>query len=243
MRRFIVCLAVAALLCALASCGHGENVAVTADTGIDVSGASAGVSLTEETAKELLGAYEPDLLGLEKPIEDYYLRLSATRVLEQDGCLVEAFETESEVENGTAAVGTFAIIGVDCYVYDINAGRYLLLTNSGAVVTAAATTTEAPTDEHGETLPPSPFTERQQEENETLSKRFSAYTNAQLGLANPPDTYFYTFAESTVTAADGATVYIVNLYELDGTPTRYTVAIGDKDDYAYDAQNKVYVAL
>ena len=243
MRRLVVLSAVFVLLCALASCGHGDNVAVTADTGVDVSGAAAGVSLTEETAKELLGAFEPDLLGIEKPIEEYFLRLSATRVLEQDGCLVEAFETEDEVKSGTAAVGTFAIVGVDCYVYDVNAGKFLLLTNGGAVDTATLTTTEAPTDENGETVPPSPFNERQQEENKTLSKRFAAYTAAQLGLANAPDTYFYTFAESTVTAADGAKVYVVKLYEQDGTPTGYTVAIGENGDYAYDAQNKVYVAL
>lgn len=243
MRRLVVLSAVFVLLCALASCGHGDNVAVTADTGVDVSGAAAGVSLTEETAKELLGAFEPDLLGIEKPIEEYFLRLSATRVLEQDGCLVEAFETEDEVKNATAAVGTFAIVGVDCYVYDVNSGKFLLLTNGGAVDTDTLTTTEAPTDENGETVPPSPFNERQQEENKTLSKRFAAYTAAQLGLANAPDTYFYTFAESTVTAADGATVYVVKLYEQDGTPTGYTVAIGENGDYAYDAQNKVYVAL
>lgn len=199
----------------------------TADTVFTMSGPGGSVSLGEEEARKLLGAFSQKTLGLEKPLDSYNLKLSATRVFGNDACLVQAFDGES-----TTPAAIFAIQGYTCYLYNKSADTYLLLTSEGAVPVTTGASTESAS-----------FT-YDADNNKKLHKMFDGYSRDQLGLPKEVAEYVLMAVGTTTKAADKKTVYIVRFYEKNGTSTNYTVAFSSEGGkYHFNIETKKYEKL
>lgn len=220
----------------LAACKGDEDdgkALETANTVFELSGAAGGVTIDESVARTLLGAYPQDVLGLKKSLPDYDLRLSATRVFNQDACMVEAL-----AEGGETAEKTFAIIGFKCYVYDAKLKEYLLLTMDGAV--------KVNEDEISSETQDSSTTAGfvyDENNNSKLQKRFAGFSKEKLGIDKEISEYVLVTAGTTTTASDGELVFVIRLYEKTGTATNFTLAFNEGRSYAFNAETGSYEKL
>ena len=204
-----------------------NNALATADTVYEVSDAKGSITVNEGVARQMLGQYPIEVLGIEKPLDDYIMKLSETGVLGNRSCKVELFLTE-EAEIPEAI---FAISGYECFVFDVIKNEYLLLTLNGAFTVESNLTTTEPE----ETL----FYD--EENNTQLHKVVDKYSAEELGFGKNPSEYIIVVLGSTVKAKDGKMVFPLKMYETDGTPTNYTCAIDGETVYRFDITEKMYV--
>ncbi len=203
----------------------------TADSAFEVSNAIGTVTVTEDVAKTMLGQYSEKILGISKPINEYVMKLSPTRLFNEDACLVELFLNESD----ESASATFAILGYDCFVYDIKKDEFLLLTLNGAFSVEITTTVQS--EESTTAL----FYDI--ENDKKLHKLLDEYTASELGFKESPADYKIVATGGMTVADDGETVFILRMYLNDGTKTNYTCAFNDSGVYKYDTSLQKYVKL
>lgn len=237
MKKIVSALLIFCFILTLASCKDNQvddgKALETANTVYNVTGNAGNITIDENVAKTLLGVFSPKTLGLVDAIDEYELKLSATRVFNKDACLVEAFGGDTE-----APEGVFAICGQDCYVYDTKLDKYLLLTPKGAVeVEGNATVTESPSESTTQGFV------YDEENNKNLQARFADYSAESLGLSKAVSEYVLVTAGTTTTAADGKTVYVVRLYEKTGTATNLTLAFNADGNYVFDTETGKYQKL
>ncbi len=237
MKKIIAILLILCCFAVIAACEKEPvddgKALETAETYIEITGNAGSLSLDENVARTLLEVYPKESLGLSKDIYEYELRLSATRFLDSDACLVEAF-----LENSEAPEGTFIILGQQCFVYNMKTKKYLLLTVDGAVEFNSSVT---------ETKDQSSTTESafqyDEDNNEKLQERFSSYSKKQLGLDKDISEYILVVPGTTTTAANGETVYVIRLYEKNGEAINHTVAFNENGNYVFDYEGNRYVKL
>jgi hypothetical protein len=182
----------------------------TAETVINVSNEMGTVAVNERIAVEMLGRYPLEKFGgLTQPLNKYIVKLSAVRVLDSDACKVEFFLNESDEE----PVATYAILGYDCFLYDKETGKYLLLTMNGAFEVEGTTK-----------IHPDSNIFYDVENNKSLHKLIDKFSAESLGFPKEPSEFVMVATGGTAVADDGKTVYIVKMYEQDGTVTNYTCA-------------------
>lgn len=225
MKRFVSVILVACSILCLASCADKADdgkALETANTVYEMTGSGGNVSIDENTAKTLLGVFSPEVLGLVNSIDEYTLKLGSTDLYGEEACKVEAFSEGSE-----AAEATFAIIGTDCYVYDSKTEKYLLLTAKGRVEVEENTT---------ESQSEAAVFEFDKANNSALQKRFSSYDVKKLGLENKLSDYVLVMAGTSAIADDGETVYVVCVYNKDGTQTDIRLAFNENNDYIFSGK-------
>jgi len=238
MKKIIAILLILCCFAVIAACGKKKPIddgkaLETAETYVEITGNAGSLSLDENVARTLLEVYPKESLGLSKDIYDYELRLSATRFLDNDACLVEAF-----LENSETPEGTFIILGQQCFVYNTKTKKYLLLTVDGAVeFNSSVTETKA------QSSTTEPAFQYDEENNEKLQARFSSYSKKQLGLDKDISEYILVVPGTTTTAANGETVYVIRLYEKNGEVTNNTVAFNENGNYVFDYEANRYVKL
>ena len=204
-----------------------NNALETADTVVDVSNEFGTMTVNESVATQMLGQYSNDILGISKPVNEYIMKLSECQVNGENGCKVELYLTE-EAETPSAI---FAIAGYNCYKFDATSNRYLLLTQNGAFEVVEQTTGEETTLFFDE------------ENNKALQKMFQKCSKDELGFEKEITEYVMVTTGATVKAVDGKKVYIIKIYEQDGTETNYTCAFRKGAVYKYDAVQKQYVEI
>lgn len=206
-----------------------DNALATADTVFYVSNDIGSVTVNEEVAVQMLSQYPTEYLGVTKPLNEYVMKLSETTIYEKQACLVELYLTEeSELPEAI-----FAISGYDCFVYNIQSDEYLLLTLTGAFSVEVTTTN----------LQEEPTLFYDEENNTELHKLIDNFTKEELGFQKGPSEYIMMVTGTSVKAADGKIVYVVKMYEKDGTETNYTCAISNNIVYKFDTIQKQYVSV
>ena len=229
----IILLICAVLVISLVFCAcenNGGNTLATAESTMNVTGENGNVSLTEDVAKEMLGAFSSDVLGLQKEIGEYDIKLSATRVFDSDACLVEALNEDDSV------AGTFAILGYDCFVFDNDSKEYLMLTSNGAVKVEM-------NKGETETAQNSSSFSYDVENHKALLERFSKYSSEELGFPKALSEYILGVSTVNFTDDDGKTVYIINVFEKDGTSSGLSLGFNEENDYVYNEEEQAYIKL
>lgn len=206
-----------------------DNALATADTVFAVSNNVGTIIVNEDVARELLGHYPQEVLGISQPLNKYIMKLSETTLFNDTACLIELYLTEEDTE----PQATFAIKGYDCFVYDEENDEFLLLTLNGAFPVENNVSTESDTtalfyDEAN---------------NVALHKIIDKFTKEELGFQKAPYEYIMVATGVSVVASDGSTVYVVKMYEQDGTATNYTCAFRDGVVYRYDTIQKLYTTI
>ena len=235
MKKIIAILLILSCIVVFAACGKNEEddgkALETAETYVEITGNAGSLTLDENVARTLLEVYDKEILGLSKDIYDYELKLSATRFMEKDACLVEAF-----LEGAEKPEGTFVILGQQCYVYNSKKQKYLLLTTDGQVVESGS----PDTTQVSEPSSTEKAFEYDEENNKKLHERFDSYTKEQLGLKKEITEYILVVPGTTTTAEDGKTVFVVRLYEKDGKVINDTVSFNDDGSYMFDYEANKY---
>lgn len=216
----VLALSVIFAFCACSGGSTDDGTLETADSTINVADDAGTVSLTEETVRSLLGAFDRKVLGLEKEFEKYTLRLSQGTALGHDACIVEAMD-------GDAAdpAAQYAIIGYNCFILDKESGEYLIMTKDGSFPVSV-------NEPEPETVEGSDFT-YDAENHKALLAKFKKYTPAQLGTEKEITEYILVTEGNMSTASDGETVYTVFVYEKDGMRTDTMLAFNEKGVYAF----------
>lgn len=238
MKKIIAILLVLSFVAVFAACGKNEEddgkALETAETYIAVSGNSGSMSLDENIARSMLEIFSREDLGLSKDFSEYELKLSVTRFMDNDACLVEAFYEKEE-----SPEGTFVIAGQDCFVYNPKTQKYLLLTADGVVEVKPVTSDKA---EENQTTTEQAFN-YDAENNKKLQERFSAYDKTKLGIEKELSEYILVAPGTTTTAKNGETVYVIRLYNKNGEVTNYTLAFNENNNFIFDYNENKYVAL
>ncbi len=238
MKKLLAILLILSCLAVFASCGKNEEddgkALETAETYVEITGNAGSLSLDENVARTLLEVYPKESLGLEKELYDYELKLSATRFLDNDACLVEAF-----LEGAEKPEGTFVVLGQRCFVYNNKTQEYLLLTANGAVEFESSSV--GGTEEASSTTEPA-FS-YDEENNKKLQEKFSSYGKNKLGLEKEISEYVLVVSGTTTTAENGETVYVIRLYEKTGEVTNNTLAFNENGNYIFDYDINRYVKL
>lgn len=236
MKKIIAILLILSCIAVFSACGKNEEddgkALETAETYVEITGNAGSISLDENVAVSLLEVYDKESLGLSKEINEYKLQLSPTRFMEEDACLVEAFDEESETPEGT-----FIILGQQCFVYSQKRQEYLLLTVDGPV----QFTPHNENQEEASTTKPA--FEYDEENNQNLQKKFSSYSKKQLRIDKEVSEYILVVPGITTTAENGETVYIIRLYEKTGEMTNNTLAFNENGSYAYNSEKNQYEKL
>ncbi len=239
MKKIISLLLIFIFLIVFSACGKNgaldDNALETAETYVQITGNAGSLSINENVARTLLEVYPKESLGLTKEIYDYDLKLSATRFLENDACLVEAFLGKADKPEGV-----FVILGQQCFVYDSKQNKYFLLTMEGAqeinVGKDSATTTAIVTEV--------PYEEAVEEKNnKKLHELFDGYSKEKLGLDKEISEYFLVATGTTTTAEDGNMVFVIRLKEQNGEFINHTVAFNDDGNYMFDYEINKYKKL
>lgn len=239
MKKIIAVLLILSCISIFAACGKKQEqvddgkALETAETYVEITGNAGSFFLDENTARTLLEIYSKKSLGLSKDIYDYDLKLSPTRFLDNDACLVEAFLEESETPEGT-----FVILGQQCFVYNKKTQKYLLLTVDGAK--EFETSTVSNEEQSSTTEPAFKYDENN---NTKLQERFSAYSKKELGIDKELSEYILVVPGTTTTAENGEKVYIIRLYEKNGEATNKTLAFNQNGKYAFDYEINKYTKL
>ncbi len=230
MKKFAAILLIFCFILTLASCKDNQEddgkALETANTVYNVTGSAGSITIDEDVARALLGVFTPDILGLANTIDEYELKLSATRLFNTDACMVEAFSGDAEKPEGI-----FAICGQDCYVYSSKHDKYLLLTLGGAVEVNENNVASQPVSES--TTQGFSYDENN---NKRLQESFGDYSAESLGLTKALSEYVLVVPGTTTTAADGKTVYVIRLYEKTGTATNLTLAFNADGKYVFDTE-------
>lgn len=237
MKKLIAILLILSCIAVFAACGKNEveddgKALETAESYVDITGNAGSISFDENVVISLLEIYDKESLGLSKEIYEYELKLSPTRFMEEDACLVEAF-----VEGGETPEGTFIINGQQCFVYNQKRQEYLLLTVDGPVKYVSSDESQ----EDSSTTKPA--FEYDEENNQKLQERFSSYGKKALHIDKEISEYVLVVSEVTTTAEDGETVYVIRLYEKTGEMTNYTLAFNGNGNYVYDNEANQYIKL
>lgn len=242
MKKIIAILVILSCFVAFVSCGKQPSeqdiekieseVLETAETYVEVTGSSGSISLDESVAKTLLSVYPKKIMGLSKDIEDYDLKLSATRFANTDACLVEAF-----LDGAEAPEGTFVILGQQCFVYNKKSQKYLLLTLEGAVEFSSTG------DETKEESTTEPAFRYDKEGNSKLHEKFAPYSKETLGLEKELSKYILVASGTTTTAENGEMVFVIRLYEKNGETTNNTLAFNENGNYVFDYEINKYKKL
>ncbi len=239
MKKIIAILLIMSCVAVLASCGKNQEddgkALETAETYIEITGSAGSLSLDENVARSLLEVYDKDFLGLSEDIYEYELKLSATRFMENDACLVEAF-----LDGAEKPEGTFIILGQKCYVYNSKQQKYMLLTTEGVQLVEDVTSDTA---ESGETSTTEKAFDYDESNNDKLHSRFDSYTKEQLGLEKEISEYVLVVPGTTTTAADDEMVFVIRLYEKNGAVINNTVAFNENGVYMFDYEVNKYVKL
>ena len=238
MKKIIAILLMLSCIAVFAACVKNEaddgKTLETAETYVEITGNAGSLTLDENVARTLLEVYDKERLGLSKDIYEYELKLSATRFMEKDACLVEAF-----LEGAEKPEGTFVILGQQCYVYMPKTKKYVLLTASG-LSELETTNSESNQAESATTAPAFIYDEGN---DEKLHKKFSFYSKSKLGLEKDLSEYILVVTGTTTTAEDGETVYVIRLYEKTGEATNNTLAFNENGNYVFDYDINRYVKL
>ncbi len=238
MKKIIVVLLILGCISIFAACEKKPvddgKALETAETYVEITGNSGSLSLNEDVARTLLEVYPAESLGLLKEIYDYDLKLSATRFLDNDACLVEAFSEGAEKPEGT-----FIILGQQCFVYDKKTQSYLLLTVDGAVE-IVSDSVDSTKEQSSTTEPAFKYDENN---NRKLQEKFSSYSKNKLGLDKELSEYVLVVPGTTTTAENGETVYVIRLYEKNGEATNSTLAFNENGNYVFDYEINKYVEL
>lgn len=238
MKKIIAILLILSCIAVFAACGKNEEddgkTLETAETYVEITGNAGSLSLDENVAITLLEVYDKELLGLSKDIYEYELKLSATRFMEKDACLVEAF-----LEGAEKPEGTFVILGQQCFVYMAKTKKYVLLTTSG-LTEIETNPSESSQDEITTTEPDFIYDESN---NEKLHDKFSSYSQDKLGLEKDLSEYILVVTGTTTTAENGETVYVIRLYEKTGEATNYTIAFNENGNYVFNYDINRYTKL
>ncbi len=240
MKKIIAILLIFSFVVAFAACGKNKyeeddgKALETAETYIAVSGNSGSMALDEGLVRSMLEIFPRENLGLSKEISEYTLKLSVTRFMDKDACLVEAFYEKEE-----SPEGTFVISGQDCFVYNPKTQKYMLLTADGVVEVNPVTTEKA---EDNQTTNKQTFA-YDAENNQKLQERFSSCSKENLGLEKDLTEYVLVAPGTTTTAQNGETVYVIRLYEKNGDVTNYTLAFNESNIYVFDYSANKYVEI
>lgn len=270
MNKIIGLCLVVMLLVAFCSCGRGEEddgkALLTADSTINVTSNAGVITLNEDVVAIMLGVFSPEHLGLSDTIDNYDIKIGATKVFGNDACLVEAYTEGSDTPEGI-----FAILGKECYVYKDN--QYMLLTVNGPIeVTNVPTVTVSPNESAGDetgtnntdsqteitdesqlvTTEPQTYAQLSSgmqynaENDKKLKEKFSSYSKETLGIEKELSEYILVATGNSTTVLEGETfykVYIVYLYEQDGTKTNFKLAITDDSAYKFNEANSQFEKL
>lgn len=238
MKKLIAILLVLTCISIFASCGKEQEedgkALETAETYVEITGGAGSLSLDENVARTLLEVYDKEILGLSKDIYEYELRLSATRFMEKDACLVEAFSEGAEKPEGT-----FVILGQQCFVYMHETQKYMLLTVSG--VTEYETASKESVQDESTTTEPSFIYD--ENNNRKLQEKFSSYSKKTLGLKKELSEYVLVVTGTTTTAENGETVYVIRVYDKTGKATNKTLAFNENGNYVFDYEINRYTKL
>ncbi len=238
MKKIIAILLILSLAAVFSACGKNEEddgkALETAETYIAVSGNSGSMSLDEGIARSMLEIFPREDLGLSKDISEYELKLSATRFMDDDACLVEAF-----LEDEEAPEGTFVIAGQDCFVYNPKTQKYLLLTGNGVVEVKPVTSDSG---EENQSTTQLAF-DYDAENNKKLQERFASYDKEKLGIEKALSEYILVAPGTTTTAENGETVYVIRLYNKNGDATNYTLAFNESSNFVFDYEVNKYVEI
>ena len=238
MKKIIAILLILSCIAVFAACGKNEEddgkTLETAETYVEITGNAGSLTLDENVARTLLEVYDKEILGLSKDIYEYELKLSATRFMEKDACLVEAF-----LEGAEKPEGTFVILGQQCFVYMPKTKKYMLLTTSG-LTEIETNPSESSQDEITTTEPGFIYDESN---NEKLHDKFSSYSQDKLGLEKDLSEYILVVTGTTTTAENGETVYVIRLYEKTGEATNYTIAFNENGNYVFNYDINRYTKL
>ena len=90
-----------------------NNALATADTVYEVSDNKGSVTVNEGVARQMLGQYPLEVLGVDKPLNEYVVKLSETSVFNNRACKVELYLTE----DAEMPEAIFAISGYECFVF------------------------------------------------------------------------------------------------------------------------------
>ena len=216
----LLALSVIFAFCACSGGSTDDGTLETADSTINVTDDAGTVSLTEETVRSMLGAFDKKVLALDKELSEYTLRLSQGTVLEHDACIAEAFDGEA-----AEPAQQYAIIGYNCFILDKESGEYLIMTKDGSFPVSLKSD-ETETVENGD------FT-YDADNHKVLLEKFKKYTPAQLGTEKEITEYILVTKGNMSTASNGETVYTVFLYEKDGMRTDYMLAFNENGVYAF----------
>ena len=238
MKKLIAILLILSCVAIFASCGKNEEddgkALETAETYVEITGNVGSLALDENVARTLLEVYDQESLGLSKDLYEYNLKLSPTRFMEKDACLVEAY-----LEDVEKPEGTFVILGQQCFVYMPKTQKYLLLTANGV--------TEYETDSQngaqGESTTTEPAFRYDENNNKKLQERFSSFSKSKLGLKKDLTEYVLVVPGTTTTAENGETVYVIRVYEKTGEATNNTLAFNENGNYIFDYDINRYVKL
>ncbi len=245
MKKIFLVLISVTLVLSLAACGDSNlNEETTQAEVVEVSNATGGVTVSEDTFKEIIALYPAEVTGLNADVYDYSFNLSAIKLNGKDACKAEAFIEEGKVE------ATFALAGLTLYKYNETAKAYNMLTLNGP---ADETLVES-----DETLPPKESTtasgktettlpiktdeQIKDENNSVLHKRYAEYDLSKVGLEKPITSYEFQVTGTPAVAADGSDVYVIYLLE-NGEYTNYKFAINNDHDYYYNTKTEQYEIL
>lgn len=241
MKKYISLFLSLIFVLSLASCtGSGTEddgkALETADSHINIENSGGSISLTEDAAKILLGAFDSEKLGLKNEISEYTLKLSATKYNNADGCKVEAFSEDSET-----AEGTFMIVGNSCYVYSKTQMKYVPL-NASAVVTETSNASSGTTSS---TIPDDPEITFQYHKgnNALMRKRFGEYDIAKLGLSKGVNEYVFVVNGRGSKTADGTEIFYVDVYEKNGDSVDVKLAFSENGEFVFDSEKGNYNKL
>ena len=208
-----------------ASAEPDEKVLETAEQTVNVSSQSGTVTLTEDSAKALLGCFDKETLMLSDDLSEYKLNLTGEKIMNQEGCKAEAVKEGSDTPERT-----FAIIGSDCYVYNDSTGKYFLLTTAGAVEVVSKTA-----NENGFTY--------DKENSDAISELFKPFTKEQLGLEKELSEYVFITVAEVTKDSDGKEIYIIEVYENDGRKTDVRLGFNETAEYVLNPLTNEYDKL
>lgn len=238
MKKIIAIILILSCIVVFAACDKNEEddgkALETAETYIEVSGNSGSMSLDENIARSMLEIFPRENLGLSKDVSEYELKLSVTRFMDNDACLVEAFYEKEE-----SPEGTFVIAGQDCFVYNPKTQKYMLLTADGVVEVKPVVSDEAG---ENQSTTEQAF-DYDEENNKKLQERFSSYDKEALGIKKELSEYVLVVPGTTTTAKNGEMVYVVRLYDKNGEVTNYTLAFNENNNFVFDYNENGYVEL